>query len=122
MTYGELQKLARELGLAYIGVPKAELEVNIKNAQSPKNVATAATAQTPSVSKPVEVEEKKAVEGNTAIVFDGNREVRRYSIDVHGPKFVEYANEFIVGRKYRVEIRFVEMMHTCPACGHKWND
>lgn len=122
MTYKELQKQARLLGFPYIGVSKAELENSINiSLNKPKVLSTSGTSPTPSVVPTPTVQEKKA-EGNTAIVYDGGREVRRYSLDIHGANFAELAKEFIVGRKYTVQIKDVKLMHTCPACGHRWND
>ena len=122
MTYKELQKAAKELGLPYVGVSKRELEESIKTSAIKVEKKP---AKTPPVQPSTDTStEQKAeeIKGNTAIVLDGNREVRRYSLDVHGPKYAKLAQDFIVDRKYTVKYVDVQMMHTCPACGHKWND
>lgn len=118
MTYRELQKLARELGLSYIGVPKAELERTIAEKQSPKNTTPIETSGSSPMVEPVKAE-IKPLSGNTAIVYDGNREVRRYTADMHGPKFAQLAEQFIVGRKYTIKIVDMRASHVCSACGHR---
>jgi hypothetical protein len=123
MTYKELQKTAKDLKLPYIGVPKAELEESIKNAQAPKGTTPSVPPTPPAIdAKPESTPPGKKEKVNTAIVLDGNREVRRYSADVHGPNFADLALQFIQDRKYTVKFADVKLMHVCPACGHKWND
>jgi len=119
MTYKELQKTAKELGLPFIGIPKAELEESIRNTRNTEVKVEGNALEAPTI--PEKIKEEK-IEGNTAIILDGNREIRRYSIDVHGPGYANLAKQFIVGRKYTVKYVDVKMMHTCPACGHKYDN
>lgn len=120
MTYKELQRTAKELGLPYVGVSRAELS---------KSISSAKPTETPPVEKPtvpvIETEEKsveKPTGVNTAIVYNGNHEVRRYSLDMHGKNFADLAMEFIKDRKYTLKFVDVTKRHVCPACGHKYDE
>ena len=121
MTYKELQKKAKELGLSYVGVSRTEL---IKSIESAKPQETNPDDNPPPVEK--KLDEKPVIEKptgvNTAIIYNGNHEVRRYSLDVHGKNFSDLALEFIKDRKYTIKFADVTKMHVCPACGHKYDD
>lgn len=121
MIYKELQKTAKELGLPFIGIPKRELEESISRAQSPEKSPTPPVTPAETVVQEDVAKEVKA-KSNTAIVYDGNREIRRYTLDQHGPKFADYALEFIEGRKYTIKFVDFKSQHICPACGHKYDD
>ena len=124
MTYKEIQRKAKELGLPYIGVTKDELLKSIEGTQEPKagsGLSNPPTDNPPVTTPPVknEVKSKQGEKKNTAVVYDGNREVRRYSLDVHGSKFADLALSFISDRKYTVEFINVQASHICSACGHR---
>lgn len=101
MNYKELQKEAKELGIKSVGVKAEDLAKKIKEAK-----------QTP---------QQETSEYNAAIVYDGNREVRRYTAESHGDKFADLAQQFAIKRKYRLELVTLSEGIVCPACGHKFH-
>lgn len=58
---------------------------------------------------------------NAVIVRKGANELRRYSREVHGSKYMKLAEEFAVSTGCTLEPTFVEPGILCPACGHKFN-
>ena len=120
MTYKELQKKAKELGLPYVGVSRSELLKSVGTSKveevKPENPKSNPTPpEQPKENKLEEVKSKM----NTAVIMDGNHEVRRYSLDVHGEKFADLALSFISDRKYTVKFIDVQASHICEACGHR---
>lgn len=125
MEYKELQKRAKELGLPYIGVSREELEKSIKEKEASSDVmarqkvnkkedAPSKTSATASA--------KEISEANTAIVFDkAGREVRRYTLDIHGEKFADLAYEFAEKNGFSVKLENVEQGIKCPSCGYVFN-
>ena len=53
-----------------------------------------------------------------AVVYNGSYIVRKYSLETHGDKFVELANEFASKRKYVVNFEKIKHGIKCPSCGH----
>lgn len=104
MSYKDLQKEAKTLGLKYVGVSASKLKKMIK-------------AKTPVEASKTKVNKK----ANAAIVRDGKNEVRRYTVDIHGENFAELAKEFAKDRNYTVELVEVKLGIVCPACGHTIN-
>lgn len=106
MSYKDLQKEAKMLGLKYVGVSASKLKKTIKQA----------TPEVPTKSPKVEIPEtNKNV--NAAIVRDESNEVRRYTVDVHGKDFAKLAEEFAKARDYVVELVEVKPSIKCPDCG-----
>lgn len=131
-TYKDLQVRAKELGLPYIGVPREDLEKSITNHQSEsstdsvssvKEAANATVASKPTQESGPEatVAAKASLKNaNTAIVSDGKREIRRYSVELHGSDFADLAQQFADKFHYQVELVTLEDGIICPACGHKF--
>lgn len=107
MTYKELQEEARGLGLKYVGVSKKKLEKLI-------NATKSDSYDNPPVEKEPVKESPKA---NVAIVSHKGQEIRRYSVEVHGNKFVDLARQFAERRDYDVKIIEVKSGVNCPNCG-----
>lgn len=116
MEYKELQKQAKELGLAYVGVSADDLEKSIQEAQ---NSSEDSPKETKSTSKSKEKNVKS--EANTAVVLDGTREVRSYESSIHGKGFKELAHEFADKRGFQVKLENLEVGIVCPHCGKKLN-
>lgn len=102
MTYKELQKEAGKLGIKAVGVKADELERLVNEA---KNGET----------------NNEQSEVNTAIVYRGIHEVRRYSLAQNGENFKELAQEFASSRGYTVSLIFAGEGVVCPNCGHQFN-
>lgn len=100
MTYKDLQEKAKALGIPHVGVSAEDLKKAVEEAEanSPK--------------------EEKTPEHNAAIVYNGTREVRRYTRDTHGKNFADLATEFATDRKYTVKLEQVKSGIVCPSCGH----
>ena len=62
--------------------------------------------------------EAKAVAANTAIVYRGKTEVRRYTLDVHGKAFSELAERFAIKNGLRVTVKNMKPGVACVKCGH----
>ena len=145
MTYKELQKRATQLGLKAVGQTAEALEASIKEAEAKGtgNQATQSTVpptenqnkkdeenpggddstppasspEVPSASEPEKPKKEKAEKPNTAVVYDGKREVRRYTVELHGEDFVKLASEFAKGRGYTVEEKYEDLPQNCRNCG-----
>ena len=70
-----------------------------------------------------EVEEpREEVESsyNTAVVYRGKSEVRKYTLEIHGEGFKTLAENFIIkkGKGYGVVMKEIRPGITCPSCGH----
>jgi len=112
MDYKDLQKKAKELGLPYIGVSRSKLEKAIKEKEASSSIRKMS-------SEPKATAPAKKVSYNTAVIIDKEgREVRRYSLEMHGEKWAELADEFAKKNDYRVEMKFVEEGIRCPSCGY----
>ncbi len=141
MTYTELQEKAKSLGLPSEGLSKKELEQSIQEAEN-KNASNSETSEnTPSTEPEIEPEEepkttteevkdnKKPQEKkeapqkkfNAAIVKDGSREIRRYTIEDHGKNFAELAKQYADHKGYRVEHAMVEPDIVCPSCHYRFS-
>lgn len=72
-------------------------------------VNSAIIPEVPEKSQPLEVE---------AVVYNGNQEVRRYSLANHGETFVKLAEEFASKRKFSVRFEEIKQGIKCPSCGH----
>lgn len=57
----------------------------------------------------------------TAVVYNGSREVRRYSVEEHGENFEKLAEEFASKRNYSVKLEEAKIGVKCPSCGHVFN-
>lgn len=55
-------------------------------------------------------------EMNIAIVLDGKREVRQYSLDSHGDNFTDLANQFAQKNKFQVKMARKANTIKCPHC------
>lgn len=108
MSYKDLQKRASELGIQAVGVSAEDLEKAIKEAEKAD-------------SKDSSEEKKESPKYNAAAVLDGSREVRRYTLDIHGIKFADLAEQFAGKRGFKVELVDVKPGITCPNCGHVFN-
>ena len=61
----------------------------------------------------------KAPNYNTAVIKDGKKVIRSYSLDIHGKDFAALAEEFIINRKgYVIDMQEAKPGKPCPACGH----
>jgi hypothetical protein len=108
-SYKELQTQASELGIKSVGVSKVELERLIEEAKS--NPTSAAPSETP----------KKENEFNLAVVSDNGREVRRFTLEMHGEGFADIAKMYATKRQLKVELFQDNSGVTCPSCGHKFH-
>lgn len=108
-AYRQLQDKAKALGIPYVGVSAQELEKAIKEAETPNEASTETVAPK---EKPI-----KPAKFNTAIVYDKNREVRRYTLEEHGEGFADLAESFADKKEYRVELKDIEPGRKCPHCG-----
>jgi hypothetical protein len=108
--YKDLQHKAANLGIKAVGVSKEELEKQVAEAEAKQG------------NKPdPEADKAKAPSNNfnAAIVINKDkREVRRYTLLIHGKNFEELANEFASNRGYTVKLEALEKGVTCPSCGH----
>jgi signal recognition particle subunit SEC65 len=110
MSYKELQKKAKELGIKFVGVKAKDLKIAIQNAEiQPSNDEESTAPKSPENTQ-------EAI--NTAIIYDNNHEVRRYTRDMHGKRFLDMALEYAERDKnYRVETKNVKPGIVCPHCG-----
>lgn len=111
MTYKELQEKATQLGIKAVGVKREELERLVQEAES-NNTDTPTTEKT---------SENIKEEFNAALVFNANREVRRYTLEDHGENFVNLANQYAGHRGFDVDLVKLEPKIICPSCGHGFN-
>ena len=61
---------------------------------------------------------------NVAVVYDGRREVRRYTFEQHGKEFASLAQSFVSkpnNGSYKVELTSDEPRVKCPNCGHRFS-
>jgi hypothetical protein len=59
---------------------------------------------------------------NVAIVEVNGKEVRKYTLKVHGPEFKKLANEYASHTKgAEVKLVLLEKGVICPACGHEFH-
>lgn len=107
--YSNLQKEAASLGLKAVGVTKEELKKMIANAE-PKQESTEPEP---------EKTKSTVVKANIAIVRDGTKEVRRYTVNDHGEDFIDLAEVFAGKRKFTVELKYVDFENKCPNCGYQ---
>jgi len=108
MKYKDLQKKAKELGLPYVGVSAEALEESVLKAGAVENgSAKEEDPENPSNSEPEEQKtsgkKTKPKDFNTAVVYDGKREVRRYDLETHGEGFADLAEQFAGKKGYSVE-------------------
>lgn len=111
MTYKDLQEKAKALGIPHVGVSAEDLKKAVEAAEK-------AQSEDKSEDKPSKTQEEKTPEHNAAIVYNGTREVRRYTRDTHGKNFADLATEFATDRKYTVKLEQVKPGIVCPSCGH----
>lgn len=137
-NYKDLQTKAKELGIPYIGISRAELETAIKSKEAssatvaPENVSLSNKPTEPGTTVPVGATKKQPKnkqpkkdqdevndeQFNTAIVMNEKNEVRRYSLDDHGSEFETLAQQFADKHAYTVVLKQVKPGITCPSCGH----
>lgn len=103
-NYKALQKQASDLGLKSVGVSQEDLK---------KNIQEKLAETSPKTSHPKE-------DYNLAIINDGTREVRRYSLVQHGQDFVDLARQFAQNRGYQVNLAKAKEGVICPSCGHQF--
>ena len=121
-NYRELTKKAKELGLKYIGVSEENLIKAIAEAEntkaSPATIVVTAK-EGASVESSDKVKEFKVEDYNTAIVMDGRKEIRRYTVENHGEDFKSMADDFADKRGYVVTLKDEKPALICPHCGGK---
>jgi hypothetical protein len=111
--YKDLQHKAADLGIKAVGVSKEDLEKQVAEAEAKQG-----NDPDPKATKPT----SPSSNFNAAIVLNKEkREVRRYTLIVHGKNFEELANEFAGARGYTVKLEALEKGVTCPSCGHVFN-
>lgn len=64
------------------------------------------------------VEVSAKAQETEAVVYDGNREVRRYSPIDHGESYAKLAEEFASKRKLTIKFEEIKQGIKCPSCGH----
>lgn len=126
MSYKELQEKAKSLGLSYVGVSADKLEKDIKEAEVKKEESkdkSESLKKTSPEEKLQDKEKKEDTNYNAAIVYDTeNREVRRYTLAIHGEDFADKANQFISHQdraNYIVKLVEVKPGIICPSCGYE---
>lgn len=120
MKYKQLQELAKEKNLPYVGVSKADLEASLNITPEETDEVTE-KSDTPLANTTEAKTTEKVDKPNAAVVMEKNREVRRYTQELHGSKFSELAQEFSSTRGYTVNFETVKPGILCPSCGHKFN-
>ncbi|MFA5395225.1 MAG: hypothetical protein WC346_04325 [Methanogenium sp.] len=118
MSYKELQKQAKELGLKYVGVSEKDLKLAVSKALVKEDKKPSKAS-----SKPKEKSEEPKDKDADAVVYYGKRKVRTYTLERHGKDYVKLAKQFISHperEEYRVEFETVETRLTCPHCGKKF--
>lgn len=103
MNYKELQEKAKGLGLKHVGVSREDLEKQIAEAEG-KEGSNNNSEVTP----------------DTAIIYDGKFEVRRYTLHHHGEDFEKIAKDFAKRNNFTVFMENVGDGINCPACGHRF--
>jgi len=126
MKYKDLQKKAKELGLPYVGVSAEVLERSVKKAEAVGNKpAKEEDPDNPNNSEPKEQETSgktnKPKDFNVAVVYDGKREVRRYTLGNHGDNFADLAEQFAGHKGYSVEYEKDGPMVVCPNCNYRFS-
>jgi len=118
MSYKELQKQAKELGLKYIGVSEKDLKLAVSKAlKEPKDKKPSNAS-----SKPKEKSEEPK-ENADAVVYHGKHKVRTYTLERHGKDYVKLAKQYCSHperEEHRVEFEKVETRIMCPHCGKKF--
>ena len=119
-NYRELTKIAKELGLKYIGISEENLIKAIAEAEKTKTpeVTASASDSTEPTNKVKEVKEELE-DYNTAVVMDGKKEIRRYTVESHGEDFKSMAHDFADKRGYIVALKDEKSALICPHCGGK---
>lgn len=112
VSYRDLQKQAKKLGISPVNIPQDELEKQIEAAQESVNGGQESDS-------PPETSESEE-EFNTAVVLEGSREKRRYTLDNHGSEFQNLAKQYAQHRGYRVELTNAQTGIVCPSCGHRF--
>ena len=109
----KLQSEAKKLGIeGYELMTEAELSAKIEEVK--KDLPP--TEEPETAKEPV-----KKVEGmNVAVVKnDEGREVRRYTLDIHGKDFASLAEEFADKNGYEIVLVKDREFILCPGCGRK---
>lgn len=119
MTYQELQKKAKELGLKYVGVAKDELEKAIEAAEGNNANAQNSAIRPETADIPEAQMEKESTNYNAAYVIGDNKKARKYTKEIHGENFVELAYQYATKNKLRVELKNDAKVIVCPNCGEK---
>ena len=135
MTYKEIQEKAAELGISpVVGVSQKDLEEKIAKIEG--KGAPASEGSTDSQEPPKEEAPKKSKsskkssksketpkndeakpEGDIAIVMNGHREARRYSLKQHGKSFIDNANEYASARGFQIKMTTEVDESRCSECG-----
>lgn len=140
MDYHQLKAKAKELGLPYHKVPRAELEASInaklnsamppekvdqyKNSaeeSEPKkdntpNIQPQESATSEQVSSPGPELNKNI---NTAIILKESNEVRRYTKETHGENFIDLATDYAAKKNLKIKLESLPPAIKCPSCGHR---
>lgn len=109
MSYKQLQKRAKELGLKYVGVSEEDLEKAIAEAEAKK----------PQEEKPA----KEKADNKDAVVYNGNHRVRAYTLEQHGKDYKKLAEQFVSHPEregFEVKYEEVTTRIACPHCGMKF--
>lgn len=123
-SYKDLKKKAKELGLKYIGVSEENLAKAVSEAENTQTPPTDTASAPQELSKSEQKREKIMMEDlngpyNTAVVMNGNKEIRRYTLEVHGEAFQKMASDFSDKKGYSVVMKEEKPALICPHCGGK---
>jgi len=109
----------QQQALADIAAANADPEpigVILESVETPK---VEVPVEAPKVEVPVEAPIKKIERKfNEIIVLDGKREIRRFSLTIHGESFSKLANQFAKKHDYAIEAHLSGSEVQCPGCGH----
>jgi len=108
MNYRELQAKAKKLGLKYVGVSKKDLQESIESTTKEKRTPT---------------NEEKDNNDKDAVVYNGKHKVRTFTIERHGPNYIELAKKYISHKdreEYTLRMESFEAKIACPYCGRKF--
>ena len=142
-AYGELKVEAKKLGLGIHGksavvlaeqvrvkakelgrkIPEAVFKVKEEARAKARPVEAKSNTSTIVMNGKKETEvrvESEKEKFNAILVVDGKREIRKYSLAIHGEKFAELAERFAKSSGYGTMGISTGDKITCPSCGHSF--
>ena len=136
MSYKDLQAKAKELGLKYVGISEKDLKLSIAKKtgasklakpQLPKPKVENFNKDT-NVAPPLEPKTDKEVtslkeKDADAVVYQGKRKIRTYTLERHGKDYVKLAKQYTSHPEregYEIKFETVETRLTCPYCHKKF--